>query len=139
MKIIIAFTLMVFPFFTNTAFAISNMPPANNHPTPTISLKKKLAKADGEMTEQQKSFANLSMILGIASITLLIIASLALGAGIISLLAVLAGILAVVFGAKSLKGNSNTKGIIGVVTGGLTIALFIIAILVIIAFFASWN
>ena len=50
-----------------------------------------------------------------------------------------AAIIAVIFGAKSLKGNSNTQGIVGVVTGGVTLLLIIVAIIVVLAFFASWG
>jgi hypothetical protein len=50
-----------------------------------------------------------------------------------------AAILAIVFGAKSLKGNSNAKGIVGIVTGGVTLLLLVIAIIVVLAFFASWG
>jgi hypothetical protein len=58
---------------------------------------------------------------------------------IFGLLCIPAAILAIVFGSKSLKGNSNTKGIIGVVTGGVTLAIILLAIIIVLAFFASWG
>jgi hypothetical protein len=78
-------------------------------------LQKKLSRhalhpAD-TITEKQKKQAKLSMTLGICSIGLLFL-------GPIALLAFPAAIAAVVLGVISLKGNSNTKGIVGVVTGG---------------------
>lgn len=84
-----------------------------------------------EPTEHQKKQANWSMILGITSIVLLFIPYLAL-------LALPAAVAAIILGIVSLKGNSNTKGIIGLATGGTTILLFIIALVVIAAFLSSF-
>lgn len=91
---------------------------------------------DDEMTEKQKRQAQSSLIFGIGSLTLLLLSGVI---AIFGLLCIPAAILAIVFGAKSLKGNSNTKGIIGVVTGGATLAIILIAIIVVLAFFASWG
>lgn len=89
-------------------------------------MKKKLKKISEEesFTPKQKQQANLSLILGLASIGLLFIPYL-------GLIAIPAAILAIIFGAKSIKGNSNTKGIIGLVAGITTLLLLIIAIIVI--------
>lgn len=96
-----------------------------------------LRKLDkGEITEKQKKQGEISMILGISSIVILLLSGVL---PFIGLLCIPAAILAVIFGAKSLKGNSNTKGIVGVVTGGVTLLLLLIAIIVVLAFFASWG
>ena len=92
--------------------------------------------ADDGITDKQKKKAEMSMILGISSIVLLLLSSVAF-LGFAGLLALPAGILAVVFGAQSLKGNSNTKGIIGIVTGGVTVLLIALAIMVLAVFLAT--
>lgn len=100
-------------------------------------FQKKLSKFNiGEMTEQQRKQAKASMFLGIGSLFLLLFSS-ALSA--ISLLCIPAAILAIIFGAKSLKGNSNAKGIVGIVTGGVTLVIIILAVLLIALLFASWG
>ncbi len=87
---------------------------------------------EGEMTEKQKRWAKWSMILGLGSLVLLFIPY-------ISFVAIPAAIVALVLGIKSVEGNSNTQGIIGIIAGGLTLVLLILAIAVLVAFFASWN
>ena len=84
------------------------------------------------MTERQKRQGKWSMILGLGSIVLLMIPY-------VNLIAIPAAITALVLGIKSIEGNSNTQGIIGIIAGGLTLALLIIAIALLAAFFASWN
>lgn len=102
-------------------------------------LQKALKKyRDADITEQQKKQATISMILGISSIALLLISSVAV-IGFLGILSIPAAVLALVFGIKSLKGNSNTKGIIGVVMGGVTIGLFLIALLLILIFFTGFR
>jgi hypothetical protein len=92
-------------------------------------LQKKLGKKGGgdEITEKQKKKATLSMILGITSIVFLFIPY-------IGILAIPMAILAIIFGASSLKGNSNAKSIVGIVTGGVTLFLFVLAVAVILAY-----
>ena len=87
---------------------------------------------EGEMTPKQKKWAKWSMILGLGSLVLLFIPG-------VSIIAIPAAIVALVFGIKSVDGNSNTQGIIGIIAGGLTLVLLILAIAVLVAFFASWN
>ncbi len=100
-------------------------------------LQKKLKKFSGEeMTGQQRKQAKASMFLGIGSLLLLLFSS-ALSA--ISLLCIPAAILAIIFGAKSLKGNSNAQGIVGIVTGGVTLVFIILAVVLIALIFASWG
>mgnify|MGYP000017528047 CR=1 FL=1 len=93
-------------------------------------IKKKLQNPNAlqQITEGQKRWARASILLGIASIILLVLSSL-VALGFLSILALPASILAISFGAKSLEGNSNTEGFIGVVTGGLTLALIVIAVI----------
>ena len=93
-----------------------------------------LSKLKGEITEKQEKQAEISMILGISSIALLLLSGVL---PFIGLLCVPAAILAIIFGAKSLKGNSNTKGIVGVVTGGVTLVIIVLAIILLAIFFAG--
>lgn len=88
------------------------------------------------ITEKQEKEATASMALGIGSIVLLLISSIG-ALGILGLFAIPAAILAVIFGIKSLKGNSNAKGIVGVATGGVTLLLFVIALVVVVALFST--
>ncbi len=78
----------------------------------------------GEPTAKQKKQGKLSMILGISSILLLLIPY-------VGILSIPAAIAAMVLGIKSIKGNSNTQGIIGLITGSVTLFIILIAILVI--------
>ena len=87
---------------------------------------------EGKVTEKQKRWGRLSMILGLAGLVLLFIPT-------VSFVAIPAAIVALVFGIKSVDGNSNANGIIGIIAGGLTLLLLILAIAVLVAFFASWN
>lgn len=93
---------------------------------------------DGEMTEKQKKQATASMILGIGSIVLMLISSIPI-IGFLGILCIPAAILALVFGIKSLKGNSNTKGIIGVVTGSVTLVLIALAVILLAILFAGFS
>jgi hypothetical protein len=94
--------------------------------------------SDGETTARQRKQGRVSMILGILGLAFLFI-SLSPVLGFLGILAIPSAILAVVFGSKSLKGNSNSEGIIGVITGGVTIALFIIAIIVLAIGFSGFT
>lgn len=93
-----------------------------------------LKKLSGEMTEKQKKQAQTSMILGISSLVVLLLSG---AIPFIGLLCIPVAVLAVIFGAKSLKGNSNTQGIIGVVTGGVTLAIVVLAIIILAIFLAG--
>jgi hypothetical protein len=102
-------------------------------------LQKVLRKVKGgELTDKQKQQARASMILGIASFVLLLLSSVAF-IGIAGILCIPAAILAVILGAKSLKGNSNTQGIVGVVTGGVTLALIVLALILVVLFLSSFS
>jgi hypothetical protein len=95
-------------------------------------IKKQYFAEDGEPTARQRKQGKLSMILGISSVVGLFIPY-------VNILALPAAITALVLGLKSIKGNSNTRGIVGVITGAVTLLLFIIAIIVVAAFLSSWN
>jgi len=72
------------------------------------------------------------MILGIAGLILLFLPNILAIAGIGL------GIAAFILGIKSLKGNSNTPGIVGLVAGSLTLLLTILAVVIAAAFLAGW-
>ena len=94
-------------------------------------LQKKLKNIEkGEPTAKQKKQGTLSMLCGFVSFIVLFISPLVL-------LAIPFGVLALVFGMQSLKGNSNAKAILGVVTGGLSILLFIVALAIVAAMLAG--
>lgn len=82
----------------------------------------------GEPTEKQKKQGKAAMILGIASIPLLFVPY-------VGILAIPAAIVAIVLGAKSVKGNSNTQGIVGIVTGAVSLFLLVLAIIYVAALF----
>jgi Na+/pantothenate symporter len=96
----------------------------------TLAQKALRKYSSEEMTVKQRKQARLSMILGFLGIALLLLSSVV---GAFAILCIPASILAIIFGAQSLKGNHNTEGILGVVSGGLTIAIIVLAIIVIIA------
>src|SRR5215831_3020383 len=80
------------------------------------------------INERQRKQGKLSLIFGIGSLVLLFIPPL----GIVALCS---AAVALVLGILSLKGNSNTAGIIGLVIGATVLVLFVIALA---AFTASW-
>jgi hypothetical protein len=84
------------------------------------------------MTATQKKQARVSMTLGFLGLALLLLSE-GVTIGALGLLCIPASILGIIFGAKSLKGNNNTEGIMGVVSGGVTIGIIVLAIIVIIA------
>src|SRR4029077_16499721 len=89
-------------------------------------LQKKLRKKtdEDELDAKQQRKATLSLILGIAGFVFLFIPY-------VVILAIPLAILAIVFGASSMNGKkSNTKSIVGIVLGGVTILLFILALAV---------
>ena len=87
-------------------------------------LKKKLRKP-GEPTAQQKKLGILSLIFGsIAVISILFILQL----GIIAFCAAIAGL---VLGIISLKGNSNTPGILGIIFSSGVLIVIVLAIIAI--------
>lgn len=97
----------------------------------TIAQSKGLL-VEGEMTEKQKRKAKWSMILGLSSILLLFIPH-------IGLIAIPTAIVGLVLGIKSVQGNSNTKGIIGIIASGLTLLLLLLGIILLAVFLATWN
>ena len=132
-------TLLLFwSFMYLPAFAATPPVPASDFYTPTHppagglknwwqkqTLKIKIGKASyvhkkaqqEEPTEKQLRKGRLSLILGISSFVAIFIP-------FVNLLALPAGILAIVFGAQSVKGNGNAKAIVGIVLGSITSLLF---------------
>ncbi len=84
----------------------------------------------GEPTEKQAKYGKLSLILGLSSVVMLVLP-------IVNLFAVPAAIVGLVFGVKSLKGNNNTNGILGVVFSGLTLFLLLLFIILLMIIFSS--
>ena len=105
-----------------------------------LKLAQKVLKkySEEEMTAKQKKQARLSMILGILGMAFLFI-SLSPVLGYLGILAIPSAILAIIFGSQSLKGNSNSEGMLGVITGGVTLALIIIAVIVVAIAFSGFT
>ncbi|MFN2457557.1 MAG: hypothetical protein ABR502_05095 [Chitinophagaceae bacterium] len=102
-------------------------------------LLKKLKKqniAEEEITERQKKLGKLSLIFGLISIPVLLLGSVI---GAFSLLAIPAAIIAIVLGIKSIKGNSNTRGLIGLISGSVTILLLLLGLIIALIFYSSWQ
>jgi len=94
--------------------------------------------SDDEITAKQQRQGRVSMVLGIMGLAFLFV-SLSPFLGFLGILAIPSAILAIVFGSKSLKGNSNSEGMVGVITGGATIGLIIIAVLVVAIAFSGFT
>ena len=91
----------------------------------------------GEITEKQKKQAQASMILGLASLALMLLSLTPIA--FIGIFCIPAAILAIIFGAKSLKGNSNSQGLVGVITGGITIGIVVLFLILVIVFFSGFG
>jgi len=74
-----------------------------------------------EIDEKQRKQGNLSLVFGIASVVFLFIP-------ILGILAPGLAIAAIVLGIMSLKGNTNTAGIVGIICGGAVIFIFLLAV-----------
>ena len=92
---------------------------------------KKVAREHPELTEKQIKQGRASMIMGIASFVFLFIPGVAL-------LSIPLAILGLIFGLKSIKGNSNAKGVVGVVFSGVTLFLILLAIILVAAIIGSF-
>ena len=92
-------------------------------------LQKKIRKQidDPELVAKSLRDGRRSLIFGILAIVLLFIP-------LLGILGIASAVLALVFGFKSLKYQSNANAIIGTVLGGLVLLLFLIAIAVLVAF-----
>ena len=84
-------------------------------------IVKKLDKAGS--IEKQKKQGRISMILGLLSFALLFIPF-----GL--WLALPIGIVALIFGIKSVNGNNNVESIVGIVASGITLSLYLIVAIV---------
>lgn len=87
-------------------------------------LKKKLRS---NTTETQKTLGLLSLAFGVLAMALIFVPT---AVGILGILFAVAGF---VLGIKSLKGNSNAPGLIGLILSSVVILLFFAALLVIVA------
>ena len=98
-----------------------------------IELAQKLLTkhGSGEITPRQKKQARWSMILGLSGVALILLA-LTPALGALAIASFIAAVAAVILGAKSLRGNRNKEGKIGLLTGGLTI-LFILLVMMLVA------
>ena len=88
-------------------------------------LKKNLRK-EGEPSERQKKLGVLSLIFGsVALLTLLF-------GGFLSIVAIVTAIAGLILGLKSLKGNSNTAGLLGIIfsSGVLFFVILVIVALI---------
>lgn len=96
-------------------------------------VKAKLKKnTRSEPTEKQKMLGFLSFVFGLLAIGFAFIPS---GIGIISILFAVAGL---VLGIKSLKGNSNLMGLLGLILSGAVLFVIILAFIA-IATWTDWN
>lgn len=100
-------------------------------------LIKRMHKLKAAITDKQEKQAQLSMIMGIVS--LLLLSLVFTSVGIVALLSIPAAIIALVLGLKSRKGNSNQKGLIGIITGGITLGVIILYTILILIFFTSFT
>jgi hypothetical protein len=92
-----------------------------------ILLQYRMKKLPRRVSGKQNTQATLSMILGILSIVLLLTP--------LGIIAIPAAITGLVLGLISLKGNSNTKSIVGVITSSVTLLLILIAIILVAGFY----
>jgi hypothetical protein len=80
-------------------------------------------------TDKQKTLGMLSLVFGILAVGLIFVPS---AIGILGILFAVAGL---VLGIKSLKGNSNAPGLIGLILSSAVIFVIILAVIAI----ASWD
>jgi hypothetical protein len=102
-------------------------------------LVKKLIGID-EPTAKQRKLGRLSLIFAISAIALVVIpyAALAIPAAfaVASFPLAVAG---VILGIKSINGNTNTMGLIGLILSAAFLLLLILSVLFLAVFFSSWN
>jgi hypothetical protein len=98
---------------------------------------KKLAGID-EPTERQRKLGRLSLIFGGIALILLVIpyAALALPAAI-GVLSVPSAIAGMVLGIKSVRGNSNLPGLLGLILSASLLLLMILAVIFLALFFST--
>jgi len=85
-------------------------------------------KMKSEPTAQQRKLGRISLIFGIVALGCLFVPL-----GIFAIFALGLAIGGLVLGFKSIKGNSNAPGIIGVVLSSLVLVLFLIAVVAVLA------
>lgn len=128
MKIVRPIALLFFLFFTTASYAVVAPPEFNLTESRTKAIEKITGKKltwfqksklkillkalrkfdERTITQKQKRQANASLILGISSMLLFLLAAFT-SAGILAL-SIPAALIAVILGARSRKGNFNVKG-----------------------------
>jgi len=106
-------------------------------------LKYKLVKqliGIDEPTAKQRKLGRLSLIFAVAAIALIVIpyATMFIPA-IFALASFPLGIAGLVLGIKSIKGNTNTEGLIGLILSAALLLVLILSVLFLAVFFSSWN
>ena len=87
-------------------------------------------KMNDQATPEQIRLGRLSLILGILALVCIFIPI-----GVIAILGLGCAIAGLVLGIKSIKGNSNVMGILGVVFSGLVLFILLLAIAIV----AAWG
>ena len=93
----------------------------------------------GEPTEKQRKLGRISLIFGISIFVLLLLANAIAALSAVAILTLPLAIAGLILGIQSLKGNSHTAGVLGVVLSGAYFALLIIGVLLLILIFSAWN
>jgi hypothetical protein len=94
--------------------------------------KERRRLAEKDPTERQVRQGRLSLIFGSAALVLIFLPYVAVAA-------IPLAIAGLVLGIKSLKGNSNTMGILGVVFSGLVLFIFLLSIAIVSILLLTWG
>ena len=94
---------------------------------------------EGEPTPRQLKQGNIAVTLGGIGIGILFLAMVGVNIGAFALLSIPLGIGALIFGIKSSKGNGNTMGILGIVSGAAITFIWLLAVVALAIFFSSWG
>jgi hypothetical protein len=96
-------------------------------------------KNAGEPTPQQLKQGKIAAILGGSALLIFLIAGAATSLGAVILLTLPLGIAALILGIKSSRGNGNTLGLIGLITGAVVTFFWLLAAIVIAVFLSTWS
>ena len=114
--------------------SIVDPPPEEKRPGPTLiqrigrGIILKIQRKFGRtITDKQKTQGRISMILGLISFACMFVPP-----GIWVALPV--AIAALIFGIKSVNGNSNIEGIVGIISSGVVVSIFLIVGIVLLSF-----
>ena len=92
------------------------------------------AFAEGEPTPKQLQQGRMSMIFGLTSVFMFLMGFIVAPIVFLSLPLGIAGL---VLGMKSVKGNGNTQGIVGLISGGSTILMWLLIVILIAALIST--